>query len=154
MFKKIVVFLVIPLMLAAFVAQAAPLQATCSGGGCNGLNPHTTGCDQSTTTWESRSISNGHIELRFSWICETLWARTRNENGWHYAQSTLAYYMFWDSYNYPWYHTNSRAPIAPGRSVYTPMRYDPVPDPYWNACGSLTNYYIGGAVLWPCTSRQ
>lgn len=129
-------------------------QASCYGTGCNGLYPHTTGCDDQVITWESRQISNGRLELRFSLVCHTVWARTRNLAGWHYAQSTLAYYAFWEGYNYAWYYTNSPAKISPGYNVFTRMRYDPYPDPYWNACGGLTSYYVGYAVLWPCTPRQ
>lgn len=151
--KMLAFIFLLTLPLGLLSLQARSL-ATCSGPSCNGLNPHTTGCDEVASTWEAISIANGRVELRFSWICDTLWARTRNLSGWHYAQSTLAYYAFWEGYNYAWYYTNSPAKIGPGSSVYTRMRYDPVPDPYWNACGRLTSFYIGYPVLSPCTPRQ
>ncbi len=137
-------------LIAGTAFAPAPL---CSGSGCNGLDPHTTQCDQQATTWEYRYISNGKIELRFSMSCNTLWGRTRNSSGRHYAQSTLAYWMWWEGANTYLYYRNSPGKIGPGQVVYTAQYYDPVPEPSWNACGRLTSYYVSYPALSPCTSH-
>jgi len=55
---------------------------TCSGNGCTGQDPNTTGCSATASTVLSHLILNGInqqiglIELRFSSTCKTNWART------------------------------------------------------------------------------
>lgn len=145
--------LVLISFLAITAGMAFTVSASCSGSGCNGLDPHTTHCDQQAVKWEYQYISNGLVELRFSMSCNTLWGRTTNQNGWHYTQSTLAYWMWWEGYNTYLYYRNSPAKIGPGDVVYTAQYYDPIPESAWNACGNLSNYYISSPVLYPCTSH-
>lgn len=137
-------------LIAGTAFTSTPL---CSGSGCNGLDPHTTRCDLQAITWEHRSISNGLVELRFSMSCNTLWGRTTNSTGWHYAQSTLAYWVWWEGANTYLYYRNTPAEIGPGSVVYTAQYYDPVPESAWNACGNLSTSHITYPVLYGCTSH-
>lgn len=81
----------IALTLAAGALTVGPshvMAATCSGSGCNGRSPHITGCDASgyVSTKASANIMNGGtvvglVELRYSSLCGTIWARTTNKSG-------------------------------------------------------------------------
>ena len=57
---------------------------TCSGTHCNGQDPEVTGCAERTGTSERVEIVDrqglvvGWLELRWSRICETNWARVGN----------------------------------------------------------------------------
>lgn len=60
------------------LTAAAPqaLAASCSGTGCNGKNPQTTGCVGDAVTVSNAHASDGHyIELRYSKACKALWVR-------------------------------------------------------------------------------
>jgi hypothetical protein len=63
-------------VLAIFVMPAPPAFAvTCSGSGCEGKNPQTTGCSADAITAASASIPDGKVELRWSQTCQTFWSR-------------------------------------------------------------------------------
>ncbi len=48
--------------------------ATCSGNGCNGLDPYSTGCAASLYTVAVASVGNiGSVELEYSATCQTNW---------------------------------------------------------------------------------
>lgn len=50
--------------------------ATCSGNGCNGLDPYSTGCAASMYTVAVASVGNiGRVELEYSAICQTNWGQ-------------------------------------------------------------------------------
>src|SRR5438105_3130761 len=56
-------------------------QVTCSGNGCNGLNPQTTGCAASAYTVLTAVFSNASVELRYSRTCQTNWGRVISRVG-------------------------------------------------------------------------
>jgi Protein of unknown function (DUF2690) len=62
--------------LASHILGTSPLvrAATCSGNGCNGLDPYSTGCAASMYTIVVASVGSiGHVELEYSTICQTNW---------------------------------------------------------------------------------
>ncbi|HEX4206769.1 MAG TPA: DUF2690 domain-containing protein [Ktedonobacteraceae bacterium] len=56
-------------------------QVTCSGNGCNGQNPVTTGCNADAYTVQTAVFSNSYVELRYSPTCGTNWARVTSKVG-------------------------------------------------------------------------
>jgi hypothetical protein len=65
---------------AATVAVQSPaFAATCSGSGCTGKDPQTTGCSAKVTTPASKTSGSPSqmftLQLRYSTICNTYWAR-------------------------------------------------------------------------------
>jgi uncharacterized protein DUF2690 len=70
-------------------AQASHMHATvpnrplvsCSGNGCNGLNPATTGCSADAYTVQTATFSNSFVELRYSPTCGTNWGRVISRVG-------------------------------------------------------------------------
>ena len=56
-------------------------QVTCSGNGCNGLNPVTTGCSADAYTVQTAVFSNSFVELRYSPTCGTNWGRVTSRVG-------------------------------------------------------------------------
>src|SRR5881275_994214 len=54
---------------------------TCSGNGCNGLNPATTGCSADAYTVQTATFSNSFVELRYSPTCGTNWGRVTSKVG-------------------------------------------------------------------------
>src|SRR6266566_2975920 len=74
--------------VARTFASTAQLQlphVTCSGNGCNGLDPISTGCARDaitvTTTGGSVSFRTGTIQLRYSPTCGTNWGRVLSSVG-------------------------------------------------------------------------
>lgn len=63
--------------LANFVGSA---MAACSGTGCNGLFPNSSGCDTNGTQSILAQIlpASAQVDLRYSSGCKTVWARTTN----------------------------------------------------------------------------
>ncbi len=53
----------------------------CSGNGCNGQNPVTTGCDASAKTIQTAVFNNSYVELRYSPACGTNWGRVTSKVG-------------------------------------------------------------------------
>ena len=66
---------------AAHVTQRSRGNVMCSGTGCNGQNPVTTGCDAGAYTVQTAVFSNSYVELRYSPTCGTNWARTTSKVG-------------------------------------------------------------------------
>ena len=56
-------------------------QVTCSGEGCDGLNPATTGCSADAYTVQTAVFSNSFVELRYSPTCGTNWGRVTSKVG-------------------------------------------------------------------------
>jgi hypothetical protein len=65
-------------------------RASCSGNGCNGIDPSTTACPNDAFTAQTRSIYRntdnkyiGYVELRWSPTCKTNWARVTRTDGYY-----------------------------------------------------------------------
>ena len=124
------------LLSTVFVVRAA----TCSGTGCDGLNPNTTGCDATAQNVHSTTSNGARIELRRSSECSTYWARTTNVSGVSkYANATLKYYYF----------TASPATIANNQLVYSPQKYSSN-GAGMAACGQVSDSYLGSMIYSPC----
>ena len=61
--------------------QRNHLLVTCSGDGCDGLNPETTGCAAGAYTVQTAVFSNSYVELRYSPTCKTNWGRVTSKVG-------------------------------------------------------------------------
>lgn len=75
-------------VLLIAVRPESTLAVTCSGSGCNGKSPQTTGCAADGTTLRSNTIRDsdtgaaiGRVELRSSAVCKTRWSRTTSYIG-------------------------------------------------------------------------
>ncbi len=66
---------------AARISQQSSAKVTCSGNGCNGKSPATTGCETGAYTVQTAVFSNSYVELRYSPTCGTNWARTTSKVG-------------------------------------------------------------------------
>ena len=71
--------------ISASTAQQLLPYVTCSGNGCNGLDPISTGCARDaitvTATGGVVSFSTGTIQLRYSPTCGTNWGRVLSSVG-------------------------------------------------------------------------
>lgn len=71
--------------ISASTAQNLLPHVTCSGNGCNGLDPVSTGCARDaitvTTTGGTVSFRTGTIQLRYSPTCGTNWGRVFSSVG-------------------------------------------------------------------------
>ena|SRR5947209_626897 len=56
-------------------------QVSCSGDGCDGLNPVSTGCATGAYTVQTAVFSNSYVELRYSPTCKTNWGRVTSKVG-------------------------------------------------------------------------
>ena len=56
-------------------------QVTCSGEGCDGQNPATTGCSADAYTVQTAVFGNSFVELRYSPTCGTNWSRVFSKVG-------------------------------------------------------------------------
>ncbi len=74
----------------AFAASGGTKLVTCSGNGCNGLDPETTPCASDAITAQTKSIYAtisgkstyvGYVQLRWSNACKTNWARVTRTDG-------------------------------------------------------------------------
>ncbi|TMD67604.1 MAG: DUF2690 domain-containing protein [Chloroflexi bacterium] len=65
----------------AQAAQNSHVQASCSGNGCNGLNPQTLGCAAGAYTVQTAVFSNAFVELRYSPTCKVNWGRVWSRIG-------------------------------------------------------------------------
>ena len=66
---------------ATAVNTALRVRASCSGTGCNGQNPVTSGCDAGARTIQTAVFSNSFVELRYSPACGTNWGRVTSKVG-------------------------------------------------------------------------
>lgn len=66
---------------AAHATQRSHPQVTCSGNGCNGQNPATTGCAADARTVQTATFSNSFVQLRYSPTCGTNWGRVISRVG-------------------------------------------------------------------------
>lgn len=66
--------------MSQLIDDASPIAATCANNGCNGLDPNLTACDANAKTLKSVNFPQGTLQLRYSNICQTKWAKvTRND---------------------------------------------------------------------------
>ena len=65
----------------AQATQRSRPQVTCSGNGCNGQNPQSTGCAANAFTVRRVDFSNSFVELRYSPKCGTKWGRVTSKVG-------------------------------------------------------------------------
>ncbi len=56
-------------------------QVTCSGDGCDGLDPVSAGCATGAYTVQTAVFSNSYVELRYSPTCKTNWGRVTSKVG-------------------------------------------------------------------------
>jgi hypothetical protein len=138
--RRIAIALMIVSMSAGVMA-ATPLQAmaaspTCSLNGCNGTDPYATHCADSVVSPNpvpNVNIYNGStrvgvIELRFSRVCRTTWARVTYVGGFgaHSYVATGIYRSDGVNYDYP--HgtcdTFCRDYLTPGYTSYGRQVYD------------------------------
>ena len=66
---------------SAHATRRSRPQVTCSGEGCDGLNPATTGCSADAYTVQTAVFSNSFVELRYSPTCGTNWGRVTSRVG-------------------------------------------------------------------------
>lgn len=143
MYRKLI-FLFLVVTLLSFPSGRA--YALCSGSGCNGTDPGTTGCATGAATvrqkWPYGNPGPLKVELRFSDACITFWARSWNFFGFPaYFNATLK--------NWYWYQRYS----PPNDSTYSKQRYG---SNGFQACGDYrTSPPFTGPVTspsWKCTS--
>ena len=65
----------------AQAVQNSHVQVTCSGNGCNGLDPQPTGCSATAYTVRTVTFSDAFVDLRYSRTCQTNWGRVRSRKG-------------------------------------------------------------------------
>ena len=65
----------------AQAVQNSHVQATCSGNGCNGLDPQTAGCAATAYTVLTAVFSDAFVQLRYSRACQTNWGRVISRAG-------------------------------------------------------------------------
>ena len=120
------------------VREAPPVRmVTCSGAGCNGTDPQTSGCGASGRTIATNNIYAygteyavvGLLELRWSDVCQTNWSR-------------ITRYTFNPPYPYarPFLSTPSGGTYYswPGSTTAQKWSYQTfAPTTPWRACGSL-----------------
>jgi hypothetical protein len=65
----------------ASVRQPSLPHATCSGNGCNGQDPQTSGCAADAYTVQTAVLSSRFVQLRYSPRCGTNWGRVLSRIG-------------------------------------------------------------------------
>lgn len=115
---------------ATTAGHLAP-HVTCSGNGCNGLDPVSTGCaaDAYTVrvTGGTVTFRTGHVELRYSARCGTNWGRVTSTIG--SAQLTISIRRNDDLFYFA---------VGSGTILWSPMVY--APNVTAKACGSAGHY--------------
>ena len=106
---------------AASVSTTRHVQVSCSGNGCNGQNPVTSGCDAGAKTIQTAVFSNSYVELRYSPTCGTNWGRVTSKVGPTYLVirtqriDGLTYTFAGGNFNYA-FSAMVYAPIAKARA--------------------------------------
>jgi Protein of unknown function (DUF2690) len=143
------------------LAPTAPASAaSCSGQGCNYLDPEAAGCGPATTLAEfTTHMFLARIELRYSSTCNAAWARI-TASTWGYAGWDGDYLVI-----AAWYNTTSTSSLA---AASTDVSFEAEPlgsggvrwsrmfqfSPWWvSACLSPVNY-AGPSDPNSCTSRR
>lgn len=76
----ITAFAGVPTVSAHATQHNRPL-VTCSGNGCNGLNPQLTGCSADAYTVQTAVLPQFYVQLRYSPTCGTNWGRILSRIG-------------------------------------------------------------------------
>lgn len=121
---------------------AARLSLPCTGTDCNGKDPEVTGCAAPSFTVEQLDITSpvtgeriATIELRFSRVCQTNWARVTKLTG---GTERLKAYLRNDSGEII---EETRAESGPAAVyVYGPMWYAPTGEIAVRACGVIEGH--------------
>jgi hypothetical protein len=115
----------------AHTAQPQRPHVTCSGAGCNGLDPEATGCANDAYTVKVKggtvSFRTGRIELRYSPTCGTNWGRVTSTIG--SAQLTVSIRRDDGLFYFA---------VGSGIQMWSPMVY--APNSKAKACGSVGNF--------------
>jgi hypothetical protein len=103
------------------------LAATCSGHGCDGLDPHSTGCDASARSLYTNYAAPTQVDMRTG-FCSTKWVRTTNIGSQSYYAAAS---FFYSSYNCdlpcePSYNISTSYPIGVLQYVYTAQYFSNV----------------------------
>ncbi len=107
--------------LPANTTQRSLPHVTCSGDGCDGLNPATTGCSADAYTVRTAVFSNSYVELRYSPTCGANWGRVTSKVGLAFLVirtqrlSDGLTYTFSGTYDYAW-SAMVFAPNTPARA--------------------------------------
>ncbi len=101
----------------AHTAQHGISQATCSGDGCNNIDPVQSGCADGAYTVTFVDTGSAEIQLRYSPTCGTNWGRVVSNN------STDTYLVLVQREDGVAYGTKGlTGPIAWSRMVYSPTK--------------------------------
>jgi len=142
-FKFAIITLVMSLIFTLTPSVEAAAMATCSGSGCEALNPNSTGCDSGASTLRSFTGTGYKVELRQAGAgtgCNTKWTRTQNTS----SISLYAGARYWVHAHY----LSSPAPISPLARIYTHMHW-PANETYMY-CGKTNTSPIGQPMTSPC----
>lgn len=122
-------FLLALIVLSSFMIQVpvSTYAATCSGTGCNGKDPQSSGCASGATTVATAYFTGGYVELRWSATCQTNWARVVSTSGNKYLKAYIVQQNVGELY----------ASNVYGQSTYSPMKYAPTGQIYIQACGFM-----------------
>jgi hypothetical protein len=129
-------------LLTPFAAAAA----TCSGSGCNGLNPIATGCTTGAYVVSETDIYDafssdyiGGVQLWWSPTCETAWSYVHSEFRAFAVQATITSTSPSNSY----YQNNNYVYTARSPMVYA------TDVSYTSACGRIEDVGVSGIACSP-----
>lgn len=109
---------VLPGIAFAQVSQQAVPKVTCSGNGCNNLDPIQTGCVAGAKTVQTAVLSTAFLQLRYSPTCKTNWGRVISRG----SNNTDVYLVLVDRIDGLSYGTKGLVgPFAWSRMVFAPV---------------------------------
>lgn len=142
MYRK---FLFVTVVLVLLASPTRSTLALCSGSGCNGTDPATTGCAADGVTvrqkWPYGNPGTIKVELRRSDTCVTFWARSWNYSAFYYYNNATLKNYYWEQRWSP-----------PNDSTYSDQRSG---NSGFQACGDFSTSPITWPVnspSWKCTS--
>ncbi|MEV0389386.1 DUF2690 domain-containing protein [Nonomuraea sp. NPDC050643] len=96
------------------IGSAKHTKRACSGRRCDGLDPIVQGCNSDARTTFRLSTRRGHLERRYSRLCNASWARITNTTPgtWFYVQSCYASYF--RPFQVPPGYDNAYTDMVPG----------------------------------------
>jgi hypothetical protein len=113
-------------VITATPAAAYPGGVSCYGDYCSGQDPQATNCGASAYNLASANVGAGELDLRWSPVCKTEWARL-----YVYPTKTLAPGFIYALQSGTGYRTNAQVSAitslsAQSPTYWTPMIYSPV----------------------------
>ena len=109
---------VLPGIAFARVGQRAVPKVTCSGNGCNNLDPEQTGCVAGAYTVQTAVLSTAILQLRYSPTCKTNWGRVISRG----SNNSDVYLVLVDRIDGLSYGTKGLVgPFAWSRMVFAPV---------------------------------